>query len=297
MGSDDHYPEEAPAHTAQVDGFWMDKTPVTNAQFQRFIAATDYVTLAERIPNAADYPGAQAELLVAGSTVFTSPGRPVNRNNYYNWWQWAPGADWRHPSGPQSSLKDRDQHPVVHVAWEDVAAYAHWIGKEIATEAEWEFAARGGLEGAEFAWGDELTPGGRHMAEYVQGDFPYRNLMQDGFAGTSPVGVFPANGYGVYDLIGNVWEWTTDWYAAHHAPSMACCTVANPTRRRPGTELRPTAARHSYPAEGNQRRVTPLRAQLLPALPPSGAYAQTVDTSTSHIGFRCIVRRLPGRAN
>jgi formylglycine-generating enzyme required for sulfatase activity len=292
MGSNHHYPEEAPVHKAQVDGFWMDTTPVTNAAFRRFVEATGYVTLAERIPNAADYPDAKPELLVAGSSVFKKSGKPVDLNNHYNWWHWVPGADWRHPTGPQSSLKGRDQHPVVHVAWEDVAAYAQWAGKELPTEAEWEFAARGGLEGAEFAWGDELTPGGKFMANTWQGDFPYRNLMSDGFAGTSPVGVFPPNGYGLYDMIGNVWEWTTDWYGLHHTPNKACCTVTNPR----GGDLEQSYDPHQ-PGIRIPRKVVKGGSHLCAPnycqrYRPAARMAQQVDTGTCHAGFRCIVRSL-----
>jgi formylglycine-generating enzyme required for sulfatase activity len=297
MGSNDHYPEEAPAHKVQVEGFWMDKTLVTNAQFGRFVDATGYVTVAERIPDAADYPGAKAEMLVAGSTIFKSPGKPVDLNNHYNWWHWLPGADWRHPSGPHSSLAGREQHPVVHVAWEDVAAYARWIGKELPTEAEWEFAARGGLEGAEYAWGAELTPGGRFMANTWQGLFPYRNLMSDGFTGTSPVGSFPESAYGLYDIIGNVWEWTVDWYAAQHAPGHACCTVTNPR----GVE-REQSYDPQQPALRIARKVIKGGSHLCAPnycrrYRPAARMAQPVDTSTSHIGFRCIVRAANANAN
>lgn len=215
MGSNDHYPEEAPAHKVAVDGFWMDKYLVTNAQFQKFVKATGYVTVAERPANPDDYPGAKPELLQPSSTVFIKPDRPVSKDNHYNWWSYVPGANWRHPEGKGSSIKGREQHPVVHLAYEDVEAYAQWIGKELPTEAEWEFAARGGLEEAAFAWGDQFNPKGKQMANTWQGEFPFENLCTDGYDRTSPVGVFPKNGYGLYDMIGNVWEWTTDWYQEH----------------------------------------------------------------------------------
>ncbi len=294
MGSDDHYPEEAPTHMVQVDGFWMDQTPVTNAQFQRFVEATGYVTLAERTPNAADYPGADPASLVAGSSVFKSPGRRVDRNNHYNWWQWVPGADWRHPSGPKSSIDGREQHPVVHVAWEDVEAYARWIGKEIATEAEWEFAARGGLDGAEFAWGDEFTPGGKHMANTWQGEFPYRNLLHDGFAGTSPVDVFPPNGYGLYDIIGNVWEWTADWYGAHQVASESCCAVSNPRGVKREQSFDPQQPGFRIPRKvikGGSHLCAPNYCQRYR---PAARMPHHIDTGTSHVGFRCIVRPASG---
>jgi formylglycine-generating enzyme required for sulfatase activity len=290
MGSECHYPEEAPVRKVDVDGFWMDKTPVTNSEFRRFVEETGYVTVAEQVPAAAQYPGAKAEMLVAGSTVFKKPRQPVDLGNHYNWWHWIPGADWRHPTGPQSSLKGRAQHPVVHVARADVEAYTRWIGKQLPTEAEWEFAARGGLDGAEYAWGDEMTPGGKHMANTWQGDFPYRNLLSDGYEGTSPVGIYPANGYGLYDIIGNIWEWTTDWYAGQHVAPKSCCTVTNPR----GAELQ-----QSYdpqqPGIQIPRKVIKGGSHLCAPnycrrYRPAARMAQAIDTGTCHVGFRCIVR-------
>jgi formylglycine-generating enzyme required for sulfatase activity len=201
MGSDHAYPEEAPAHRVQVDGFWIDRAPVTNAQF---VAATGHVTLAERAPDPQHYPGAKAEMLAPGSIVFRRPARPVGPQSLYDWWTYVFGADWRHPEGPDSTIDGRADHPVVHVGFRDAIAYAKWAGKALPTEAEWEFAARGGLEGTEYAWGDELAPGGRLMANTWQGEFPIVNLGAAGFAGTSPVGTFPENGYGLHDMIGNV---------------------------------------------------------------------------------------------
>src|SRR5262245_58584239 len=231
MGSDDHYPEEAPAHRVAVGGFWIDRYAVTNAEFRRFVAATSYVTVAERVPTAEEYPGALPEMLVAGSVVFKQPQRRVDLRNHYNWWAWVPGANWRHPDGPESTLHGRERHPVVHVAWEDVAAYATWAGKTIPTESEWEYAARGGLDGKAFAWGDELAPKGRLLANYWQGEFPVQNLALDGYERTAPVGSFPPTGYGLFDMIGNVWEWTADWYSGRHVVSTSCCspTVLDPT--------------------------------------------------------------------
>src|SRR4029453_4557311 len=193
MGSDDHYPEEAPAHFVKVDPFWIDRTPITNRQFRQFVDATGHVTFAEKAPDPKDYPGALPEMLHPASLVFTPPGRPVDLRNFYNWWQFQRGANWRQPYGPESSIDGLDDHPVVHVAFADVEAYAAWAGKELPTEAEWEFAARGGLEGAEYAWGAELTPGGRHMANTWQGAFPNENLQSDGYARTSPVTAFEPN--------------------------------------------------------------------------------------------------------
>ncbi|HEY7562880.1 MAG TPA: formylglycine-generating enzyme family protein, partial [Gaiellaceae bacterium] len=219
MGSDRHYPEEAPVREVVVDGFWMDEHPVTNLEFLRFVKATDHITFAEQPPDPAQYPGATPEMLVAGSIVFEKTAGPVDLTNHFNWWAWKAGADWRHPQGPDSTLHGRERHPVVHVAYRDAEAYAAWAGNELPTEAEWELAARGGLDGAEFAWGDELMPKGKPMANTWQGEFPYENTLLDGYEGTSPVGSFPPNGYGLVDMTGNVWEWTTDWYAASHEPA------------------------------------------------------------------------------
>jgi formylglycine-generating enzyme required for sulfatase activity len=204
MGSDHHYPEEAPAREGTVEGFWMDRHAVTNAQFARFVRATNYVTLAERTPDPALYPDAPRERLVAGSSVFVAPRHRVDLRDPYQWWAWIPGASWKHPQGPGTSTKRIPDHPVVHVAYEDAVAYARWIGKELPTEAEWERAARGGPEGAAYAWGDELTPGGRHMANTWQGEFPIENLELDGYRGTAPVGSFAPNGFGLYETTGNV---------------------------------------------------------------------------------------------
>ena len=267
MGSDDHYPEEAPAHLVAVGGFWMDRGAVTNDEFARFVHETGHVTVAEQVPEAADYPGARPEMLVAASSVFRKPGRPVSLDDPYNWWTWVPGADWRHPRGPQSSIRRLGDHPVVHVAWDDVEAYAAWADKALPTEAEWERAARGGLDGAEFAWGDELTPGGHHMANVWQGDFPNHNTMADGWEYTAPGKSFPPNGYGLFQMTGNVWEWTTDWYQDHGAaPEHACCTVDDP---RGGTREGSVAARRpgGRPSPGHEGRFAPLRPELLPSLP------------------------------
>jgi formylglycine-generating enzyme len=218
MGSNNHYPEEAPVHQVTVDGFWIDRTPVTNRQFKAFVKATGHKTFAEIVPDPKDYPGALPHMIYAGSLVFEPPSRPVDLRDWSQWWTFMKGADWRHPYGPGSSINTLDNHPVVHVAFADALAYARWAGKDLPTEAEWEFAARGGLDGAEFAWGNEFTPGGVHMANTWQGEFPRQNLNADGYERTSPVTAFPPNGYGVHDMIGNVWEWTTDWYAPNTRP-------------------------------------------------------------------------------
>src|SRR3954452_3716182 len=230
MGSDKHYPEEAPSHRVAVDGFWIDRTPVTNLQFRKFIYETGYVTFAEIKPDAADYPGALPHMLKAGSLVFTPPRQAVDLRDWSRWWNFRFGANWRRPFGPRSSISGLGDHPVVHIAYCDAEAYATWAGKELPTEAEWEFAARGGLDKAEFAWGDEFTPGGKHMANTWQGAFPNHNLADDGYERTSPVTAFPPNGYGIRDMIGNVWEWTTDWWSLKHEADAAktCCIPQNP---------------------------------------------------------------------
>src|SRR4051795_9038739 len=212
MGAEDFYPEEGPVHRVRVDAFHIDRAPVTVAEFRRFVKATDYVTVAERPLDPADYPDADPDLLVPGALVFRKSPAPVDLRDHRNWWEYVPGADWQHPEGPASSVAGRHRHPVVQVAPEDAEAYAAWAGKTLPTEAQWEYAARGGLEGAMFAWGDEFAPGGRMMANTWQGEFPWQNLRTDGYEGTSPVATFPPNGYGLYDMTGNVWEWTADFF-------------------------------------------------------------------------------------
>ena len=203
--------------------------PVTVAEFRRFVTATGYVTLAERPLNPARYPDADPALLVPGALVFHRTAGPVNLNDFRNWWRYIAGASWRHPEGPRSNTGGRERHPVTQVAYEDAAAYAAWAGKSLPTEAEWEYAARGGLEGAVFVWGDEFAPGGKQMANTWQGEFPWQNLCDDGYEGTSPVGAFPPNGYGLYDMAGNVWEWTSDYFSVNHAVAEdACCAPSNP---------------------------------------------------------------------
>ena len=279
MGSEDHYPEEAPIHIRSVDAFWIDRTPVTNVEFARFVAVSRYVTLAEREPDPVDYPDADPALIVPGSVVFRAPAAPVGPDDWQAWWAYVPGASWRHPEGPGSSIAGRDEHPVVHVAFEDAMAYAVWAGKDLPTEAEWEFAARGGLDRVEFAWGDDLTPDGQHMANTWQGRFPVENSAEDGFAGTSPVTAFPVNGYGLYDMIGNVWEWTKDHYLDNHEGKRpaSCCTAQ---AERTGIALRKVVKGGSHLcAPSYCRRYRPAARQ-----------SQTIDTSTSHIGFRCVQR-------
>jgi sulfatase modifying factor 1 len=296
VGSDTHYPEERPAHEVAVDGFWMDRYPVTNERFARFVQATGHVTFAELAPNAADYPGALAEMLHPGSLVFVRPAHAVDIRFLANWWAYILGADWRHPSGPDSSIEGLERHPVVHVAYTDVEAFARWEGKEIPTEAEWEFAARGGLLRATYAWGEEFMPGGRLMANTWQGRFPYENLCEDGFEGTSPVDAFPPNGFGLYDMIGNVWEWTSDWYRAGHASEQrkTCCTPRNPRggRERDSYDLsQPEIRIPRKVLKGGSHLCAP---NYCRRYRPAARHPQPIDTSTGHIGFRCIVRSSTG---
>jgi len=235
MGSDDFYPEERPVHRVGVDGFWMDEHAVTVAEFADFVESMGYVTMAEIAPDAKDYPDADPELLVPGSLVFTGTTGPVDLGDYRAWWSWMPGAQWRHPQGPDSSVDALERHPVTHVAFADAEAYARWAGKELPSEAEWEFAARGGLEGNIYTWGDEFAPGGTMLANTWQGEFPWQNIGLDGYERTSPVGSFPANGYGLYDMAGNVWEWTSDFFSPRHPArwrTRAACHRTHESSRR-----------------------------------------------------------------
>jgi formylglycine-generating enzyme required for sulfatase activity len=282
MGSEDFYPEERPVRAMTVAGFRMDEHPVTAGEFRRFVRETGYVTVAERPLDAADYPDADPALLVPGSLVFRKTSGPVPLDDVRSWWAYTPGASWKRPAGPGSTINGRDRHPVVQVAYEDAEAFAAWAGKELPTEAEWELAARGGLDGAVFAWGDEHVPEGKPPANTWQGQFPWQNLKADGFEGTSPVGSFPPNGYGLYDMCGNVWEWTSDWFtrSGDDAPSKPCC------------------APPSVPGERFPRKVIKGGSHLCAPnyclrYRPAARQGETVDTSTAHIGFRCIVREAP----
>ena len=301
MGSEDFYPEERPVHTVDVGGFWMDEHPVTVAEFRRFVKATGHLTVAEIAPDAQDFPDAAPEQLVPGSLVFTPPGRRVSLDDFRAWWSWTPSAQWRHPEGPDSTLHGRDLHPVTHVAYADALAYAAWTGKELPTEAEWEFAARGGLDGAVFAWGDEFAPRGRMMANTWQGDFPLENDLHDGYERTSPVGKFPPNGYGLVDMTGNVWEWTCQDFTASHAERGAAATVGG--EPAPATCCGPTRELEVQPSQtcSAPAPVTPspkvVKGGSHLCAPnyclryrPAARQRQTVDTSTSHLGFRCLVR-------
>jgi formylglycine-generating enzyme len=291
MGSDRYYPEEAPAHRVTVDRFWVDRTLVTNAQFRKFVEATAHVTLAEIAPEAQDYPGALPHMLRAGSLVFDPPLHAVDLSDWSQWWSFKFGASWKKPYGPGSSIKGLDDHPVVHVAYRDAEAYANWAGKELPTEAEWEFAARGGLENAEFAWGDVFKPDGREMANTWQGEFPYRNTAPRAYKRTTPVGAYPPNGYGLHDMIGNVWEWTIDWYAPKHEaePAGGCCHPHTPRHGREEDSYDPRQPQIRIARKvikGGSHLCAPsycLRYR------PAARQGQTVHSSTSHLGFRCVI--------
>lgn len=290
QGSDNPTMRDAqPRHKVMVDGFWMDRTAVTNQQFAKFVDATNYVTVAERIPLAKDFPGAPPEKLVAGSVVFSPPTGPVPLDNHLQWWSYVKGASWRHPEGPQSSLEGRENHPVLHVAWEDAAAYCKWAGKRLPTEAEFEWASRGGLENNKFAWGDELKPSGSWMANIWQGRFPYENSVEDGYRAVAPVASFPPNGYGLYDMAGNVWEWCGDWYRNDYYAKLVKSKQA--TKNPQGPE-------ESYdPGEpGVAKRV--MRGgsylctdQYCTAYEVGARGKGAADTGTNHLGFRGVVSK------
>jgi formylglycine-generating enzyme required for sulfatase activity len=293
MGSDRFYPEEAPRRQVRVDRFWIDTTPVTNAQFAAFVEATGHRTLAELPLDPADYAGMLDQGAAAGSLVFQRTATPVHLDDYGQWWRFVTGADWRHPLGPDSDLEGLSDHPVVHVAHADAQAYASWCGKSLPTEAEWEYAAWGGREGVDYAWGDMLAPEGRMMANYWQGLFPFSNLLLDGWERTSPAGAFPPNDFGLYDMIGNVWEWTSDWYGLSSGPAKpqkGCCIPVNPRGGRKHESLDP-----AVPGLKLGRRVLKGGSHLCAEsycqrYRPAARHPQAIDSSTGHIGFRCVVR-------
>jgi len=291
MGSNAHYPEEAPAHPVTVNGFWIDETPVTNRRFAEFVKATGYVTTAEQVPDARDYPGALPHMLRAGSLLFVPP-KAVNGPDTSQWWTFKFGANWRRPLGGLSDLRGKLDHPVVHVSYRDARAYADWAGLELATEAEWEFAARGGLEEAEYAWGDELSPGGRLMANTWQGLFPTQTTKPKGRERTSAVRSFPPNGYGLYDMIGNVWEWTADYWSTRHAEPAkhACCIPQNPRGGGIEASYDPRQPEIRIPRrvlKGGSHLCAP---NYCRRYRPAARHAEPEDTSTSHVGFRCVKR-------
>jgi len=277
MGSDAFYPEEQPVHQAAVEPFQIDRYAVTNGQFAAFIEDTGYLTVAERPLDAAAFPGATLTSLEPGSLVFTPTAGPVDLRDWRQWWQWVPGASWRHPYGPGSDLRGRGDHPVVQVAYADAVAYTRWAGRRLPTEAEWEFAARGGLDGATFTWGEETNDGTR--ANTWQGRFPHRNDGALGFIYTAPVGSFPPNGYGLYDMTGNTWEWTsTPWSYQHPVTQQCACGTGNP--HRAGTE----AAAHSRVLKGGSHLCSP---EYCLRYRPAARSPQAEDSATTHIGFRC----------
>lgn len=295
MGSDwsEAWPEERPTHQVKVDGFWMDVTEVTNAQFRQFVDATGFVTTAERAPTAEEIlaqspPGTPApppEVLVPGSLVFTPSDKPIPLDDLSQWWTWTPKADWKHPEGPNSDLKGRDDHPVVHVSWDDAVAYAKWAGKRLPTEAEWEFAARGGLEGKIYVWGNESPDEGQARMNTWQGEFPHRNTIDDGFRATSPVKTYAPNGYGLYDMAGNVWEWCSDWYdRSAYAQRSRFKATANPqgpsSSNDPHRPYMPLRVQRGGSFLCNDGYCTRYR--------PSARGGSSPDSGMSHVGFRCV---------
>jgi formylglycine-generating enzyme required for sulfatase activity len=284
--------DSRPVHRVVVDGFWMDQTEVTNAQFAAFVKATGYVTVAERTPRAEDYPGVPPENLVAGSVVFSPPRHAVPLDDHFQWWAYLKGASWRHPLGPKSSIQEKERFPVVHVAYEDAVAYAEWAGKRLPTEAEWEFAARGGLTGQVFPWGDEFTMGGKWMANSHQGHFPHRDSGADHFAGVAPVAQFPPNGYGLYDVGGNVWEWVSDWYRADYYGQLAASGTVARNPQGPAVPFDPSEP-------GEKKRVHRGGSFLCTDQYCSRYMVGTrgkgeVSTGTNHLGFRCV--KSPGNS-
>ncbi len=281
--------DSRPVHRVYVDGFFMDKTDVTNGQFEKFVRSTGYVTIAERKPRAEDYPGAPPENLVAGSVVFAAPDHPVPLDNYFQWWTYVPGASWRHPLGTKSSIVGKGNDPVVHIAYEDAVAYAKWARKRLPTEAEWEFAARGGLAGKPYVWGDEFRPSGKWMANTFQGHFPDKDDGSDHYTGISPVGQFAANGYGLYDMAGNVWQWTSDWYRPDYYQQLASQggTARNP--QGPDSAWDPSEPGHPKKAQrgGSFLCTDQYCSRYMVGTRGKG----DIDTGTNHLGFRCVMTR------
>lgn len=286
MGShDEMFPDARPLHEVELDGFWMDATPVTNRQFAEFVEATDYVTVAEKKPDPAKYPGASPDQLVPGSIVFTPPKERVTLDQPLQWWSYVPGASWKHPEGPESNLNGREEHPVVHVCYEDAEAYANWAGKRLPTEAEFEYAARGGLQGQPYTWGDELTPGGKWQANTWQGTFPVENTKLDGYERTSPVASYPANSCGLYDMAGNVWQWCSDWYKPDYYARLALRGVAKNPAGPPES--------HDPNEPGVPKRVQRggsflCSVEYCVRYRVAGRGKGAPDTGLSHTGFRCV---------
>ena len=288
-GGKDGMPDARPIHRVSVDGFWMDRTEVTNRQFAAFAQATRYITVAERTPTAAEFPDAPPENLVAGSVVFAPPRQKVALDNHYQWWSYVKGANWRHPEGPKSTVEGREDYPVTHIAYADAEAYAKWAGKRLPTEAEWEFAARGGVAGKPYSWGDEFQPGGRWMANTYQGNFPVKDTGEDGYVGVAPVGKFPPNGYGLFDMAGNVWEWCSDWYRPDgYAECVAAADKGTVARNPMGPES-------SFdPAEPRERKRVHRGGSFLCTEQYCTRYMigtrgkGEVSTASNHLGFRCV---------
>lgn len=282
-----------PIHRVHIDGFWMDKYDVTNEQFAKFVRATGYVTVAERKPRREDFPAAPPENLIAGSVVFSPPAHAVPMDNHYRWWSYVPGANWRRPLGPESDIKGKQSYPVVHIAFEDAQAYARWAGKRLPTEAEWEFAARGGLSGKPFVWGDDFRPGEKWMANTHQGHFPNSDTGEDGHVGIAAVAQFPPNGYGLYDMAGNVWQWTSDWYRPDYYQDLAATGKVARNPQGPDTSFDPTEP-------GEPKRVMRGGSFLCTDQYCSRYMVGTrgkgeVSTGTNHLGFRCVMPARPGQ--
>ncbi len=274
MGSAEFYEEEGPVHQVHVAAFSIDRYDVTNAEFARFVATTHYVTDAERAPDRKDYPEIPADKLVAGGAVFTSPTGVRIMEDPMRWWAFMPGADWRHPEGPDSTIAGRDNYPVVQVSYNDALAYAHWAGRDLPTEEQFEYAARGGLDGKTYGWGDDFTPGGMYQANSWQGEFPNRDTGADGFSGLAPVGCFPANGYGLYDMIGNVWKWTSTPYGPATGSEMAVPSIGG----TPASRLLRTIKGGSYLCAPNYCR----------RYRPAARQPQESGFSAAHLGFRTV---------
>jgi formylglycine-generating enzyme required for sulfatase activity len=288
MGSDEPgFTDARPWHRVRLNGFWIDKTEVTNEQFARFVQATGYITVAERKPSVKDFPNAPPENLVAGSVVFSPPNHAVSLDNHYQWWSYAKGADWMHPEGPSSTIKGREKHPVVHIAYDDALAYAKWIGKRLPTEAEFEYAERGGLDRKRFAWGDEYRPDGKFMANTFQGHFPDQNTGEDGYTNTAPVSSFPANGYGLFDMSGNVWEWTSDWYRPDYYKTIAAAgsVAVNPKGPAEGFDPSEPGAPKKVQRGGSFLCTDQYCARYI----VGGRGKGDPDTGTNHLGFRCVL--------
>jgi formylglycine-generating enzyme required for sulfatase activity len=290
QGGPDAMSDARPIHRVYVDGFWMDTTEVTNEQFARFVKATGYVTVAERKPRQEDYPDAPPENLVAGSAVFQPPAQAVPLDSHYRWWTYVPEASWRRPAGPGSDLRGRERHPVVHVAYEDAEAFAKWAGKRLPTEAEWEFAARGGLSGQVYTWGGDFRAQGRYQANTYQGSFPSRDEAGDGFGGVAPVAQFAANGYGLHDMSGNVWEWVSDWYRPDTYATRAAAGAVTRNPRGPDSSFDPAEPREKKRVHrgGSYLCTEQYCTRYMVGTRGKGE----VTSSAAHLGFRCV--RSPG---